>query len=252
MSPLSSNTLFHFTSRRGHLLRILTEEFRPHYAFEDFGNFFGSLAGDRDAAVGIPMVCFCDIPLSQTAAHMNTYGRYALGLTKPWGQRLGVSPVLYTYPGAATIVAVINLHIQIEALRGTMDDGAAFNPYTERFMCFVKPYVGDLTRGGLVATEVRFYDEREWRYVPEGPWVALKRAEFADAASVSAANADVAARYRLSFDPGDVRYIVVADEREIGPMIADVRRIKSRKYSSEAIDILCTRIVSAQQIAEDF
>ena len=252
MSPLSSSTLFHFTNRREHLLNILEDEFSPHYSFEDFAGVLGPGADQRNAAVAIPMVCFCDIPLSQTQAHMKAYGSYALGLTKSWGRRLGVSPVLYAYAGAATAIAVIDLHLQIEVLRGTFDDGAEFSPDTERLMCFVKPYEGRLPRPGRKSKPVRFYDEREWRYVPPAPWRALQRRDFADEKVRRLANADVRTRFRLSFEPSDIRYIVVATEDEIGPMISEVRRIKTPKYSQNDIAILSTRIVSAAQIAADF
>jgi len=46
----------------------------------------------RDA---IPMVCFCDIPLSQLVSHIDTYGKYGLGMSKEWGIKKGLNPVIY-------------------------------------------------------------------------------------------------------------------------------------------------------------
>ena len=252
MSPLSSSTLFHFTSSRENLISILATEFSPRFSFEEFTGAIGEGSGTAEFAVGIPMVCFCDIPLSLAADHMMVYGRYALGLTKDWGRRLGVAPVLYTYPEAATTDAVIRLHLTIEVLRGTADDGAEFSADTERLICFVKPYEGTLRRIGHQEKRVRFYDEREWRYVPPGPWTALERQSFDDPGVRATANEEIGRRSRLRFEPADIRYIVVATESEIGPMVSEIRRIKSPKYSSADIDLLCTRIVSARQIAEDF
>lgn len=252
MSPLSSSTLFHFTNSSKHLLPILADEFRPHYALEDLRGVLGAVYDPLDIAIAIPMVSFCDIPLSQTLGHMGTYGSYCLGLTKSWGQRLGVAPALYRYPKAATTEAIIELHLQIEQSRGTMDHAAAFSRFTERFLCFLKPYEGHLRRKGSPLGVIRFYDEREWRYVPPGPWFGLPRREFDNQTLLGEANADVAGRYRLSFDPSDIRYIVVATEEEIRPMVNEVRRIKTPKYTAEDIDLLCTRIVSACQIADDF
>lgn len=83
--PLSSNTLFHFTDRIEGLISILSREFRPHYALEDLGDVFGQPRDPRDPTIGVPMVCFWDIPLSQTGKHMQTYGNYAIGLTRNGG-----------------------------------------------------------------------------------------------------------------------------------------------------------------------
>lgn len=250
MSPLSSGSLFHFTREIRNLVGILTHEFLPRYSLEDFGPVLTDARTDADLAVGIPMVCFCDMPLSQAARHMEAYGRYALGLTKAWGMAAGVAPVLYTYPNAATTEAFVKLHLDIEMLHGTMDDGAPFSWETERFLCFVKPYEGLRVREGREPELFRFYDEREWRYVPAGPWSALTRQAYADAPTRHAANEFMGRR--LSFTPNDIRYIIVETEAEIPVMIEEARRIKSPKYSPSDIDLVCSRIVAASQIADDF
>jgi hypothetical protein len=229
---------------------ILTHEFVPRYSLEEFAPVLSARSTDVDLGVGIPMVCFCDMPLSQAARHKEAYGRYALGLTKAWGMAAGVAPVLYTYPSAATTDAFVKLHLEIEELRGTADDGAPFSYETERFLCFVKPYEGVRRREGRDPEQFRFYDEREWRYDPRGPWRALTRAEYGDPQAKNAANSAIADR--LSFTPNDIRYIIVETDGEIPSMIDEVRRIKSPKYSKPDIDLVCSRIVSAAQIAADF
>jgi hypothetical protein len=89
---VSSNTLFHFTPKREYLLNILQNNFRPRYCLEDFT----CLKPEATSfAYALPMTCFCDLPLSQTGKHLNMYGRYGVGLTKQWGKRSGLNPVLY-------------------------------------------------------------------------------------------------------------------------------------------------------------
>ena len=92
MSTLSANTLFHFTRTRETLINILKTRFYPRLSLEE--NFFFSKMGDK---IAYPMVCFCDIPLSQIKNHTNSYGKYAIGLKKEWAQKNGISPILYTH-----------------------------------------------------------------------------------------------------------------------------------------------------------
>ena len=92
---ISSNTLFHFTSGIHRIISILKHGFfKPNLSLEDLSFL------EIEEKVAIPMVSFCDIPLSQTKAHMRVYGYYGIGLSKLWGKMNGVSPVLYTYQGS--------------------------------------------------------------------------------------------------------------------------------------------------------
>lgn len=77
---LSANTLFHFTNNIDNIINILTNEFSPRYCMESF-----EFLGGCDLEIAIPMVCFCDIPLSQIKNHIENYGGYAIGLSKEWG-----------------------------------------------------------------------------------------------------------------------------------------------------------------------
>jgi hypothetical protein len=198
------------------------------------------------------MVCFCDMPLSQAAAHMSIYGRYAIGLTKDWGMAAGVSPVLYTYSGSATTEATLFLHLQIEDLQDTLDDDASFHPRTERLLCFLKPYSAELLRHGKQPTTVRFYDEREWRYVPADGWRGLNHEQFSNQRYRDSANEALWPQCCLSFEPSDIRYIIVEREQEIPRVIKEIQRIKSRKYDLSDIEVLCSRVVAAHQILADF
>ena len=56
----------------------------------------------------------------------------------------------------------------------------------------------------------------------------------------------------LSFEPNDVKYIIVSKESEILDMFEKVKRIKGDKYKPDDIKILQTRIISMEHIREDF
>ena len=72
MADNNTGTLFHFTKDLNTLKKILKEGFRVTYCKEYFGDSF----------MGIPMVSFCDIPLSRTDQHTKDYGKYVIGLDK--------------------------------------------------------------------------------------------------------------------------------------------------------------------------
>ena len=70
-----TSTLFHYTKSVNTLLTILREGLRFTYCLEEY-----PLVPDRK--VGIPMISFCDIPISDSVEHAQKYGSYAIGLTK--------------------------------------------------------------------------------------------------------------------------------------------------------------------------
>src|SRR5437660_12748311 len=93
LPPLSANSLFHFTGSLENLLNILREEFRPRFCLENFNLLQSAALDEEELEWALPMVCFCDLPLSQTGFHLSVYGDYGIGLTKEWGKRNGIAPV---------------------------------------------------------------------------------------------------------------------------------------------------------------
>ena len=70
-----ASTLFHYTQSVNTLLTILKEGLRFTYCLEKY-----PLVPVRE--IGIPMISFCDIPISDSVEHVQKYGSYAIGLTK--------------------------------------------------------------------------------------------------------------------------------------------------------------------------
>lgn len=111
------------------------------------------------------MVCFCDIPLASATDHMARYGHYAIGLTKEWGIRNGIAPILYTHPQSPISTGLRRLMDQgLQIGRGPVNHDVWDEVI--RLMAFTKPYEGEVIRNGETE-QVRFYDEREWRWVPQ-------------------------------------------------------------------------------------
>ena len=103
----SANTLLHFTRNAENLINILIDGFYPRCCMENL-EFIYNHGTDQLATTGfaIPMVCFCDIPLSQISNHVEKYGGYALGLSKEWGESNGINPVMYELPNSNAIETI--------------------------------------------------------------------------------------------------------------------------------------------------
>lgn len=241
--PLSANTLFHFTKSIDILESILTNEFYPHYSLEVWDDISG-----EEFRIAIPMVCFCDIPLSQIQLHTKTYGNYALGLTKNWGMKNSITPVIYTHRQAST-------RYQIIELLGKLYETPSYSPIMN-LAYFMKPYEGKLYRDGTLTSNIRFYDEREWRYVPaidkkeESIERHLSPDDFFNEVFKSRETKKLI-RKKLSFEPKDIKYIIVESENEIYNMTDKIRKIKDR-FPYRDVEVLITRIISMEHIRDDF
>lgn len=264
---LSANTLFHFTNSSDKLEGILRNEFHPKYCLENWDIL--NAKGLREIA--IPMVSFCDIPLSQIGKHVKYYGRYALGLTKEWGMEKNISPVLYTHKKAKLSFHLRNIFA--EALRTAADpkedEFSELLQHVLNFIKFLKPYRGKLWRDAkYLVQEVTFYDEREWRFCPDIPFSKKQKEdeprcflgkrellrgdkqELLLGETIENENKKLE-RYKLSFEPKDIKYIIVDKDDERLEMVRKITEIK-RKYSYEDLQILTTRILSMDNIFEDF
>jgi len=252
---LSANTLFHFTKSIENLIGILTNEFRPRFCLEDFNVAINNESSNEILEFAVPMTCFCDIPLSHTGLHLSAYGDYGIGMSKLWGKKHGIAPVLYAYSGSLITSKLLTMMGRVwkqgEQLAVRKE---LFDDFYD-FMCFVKPYEGDLWREGRKLTNVRFYDEREWRFVQamsdDFYRYGLTKTEFLNAEIRSEANNKLAEISRIDFEPSDIKYLIVQHESEIVPLIREIERIKG-KYGFDDVRLLASRVISAEQIRTDF
>jgi len=196
---LSSNSLFHFTSRLDTLSLILA------------GGFYGSFCKEvlhykKEAfTLIVLMISFCDIPLKTISLHTK-YGKYGIGLNKDWGIEHQLNPVLYLEKNSAladslirslytsrSITAIINPQLkQIRNKIGEITNNKNYNPVQKNTkleelqdelrqyddlannmrhiihsIFYTKHYSDALERNGEIINDHRFYDEREWRFLPE-------------------------------------------------------------------------------------
>lgn len=256
---ISANTVFHFTGSVDALENILRNDFYPQFCFEDFFETISKVSGTEKP---IPMVCFCDIPLSQVREHTKTYGEYAIGLSKEWAIRKKINPVLYTYPGSDIANKLNGVFFAL------IKHSTAVNPFIpeiiESFISsiqYVKPYEGRLWKNGQWNPEkIKFYNEREWRFISplnEKIPILMRERQPSDQdlpKVVKKFNRDIIDKksLHLSFTPKDIKFIIVKNESEILSMHERVTKIKGVKFSEKDVKILTTRIISMENIKENF
>jgi hypothetical protein len=205
------------------------------------------------------MVCFCDIPLSQIRNHARDYGLFAIGLSKSWARKKGITPVLYVPNDSQTEISLITLFQRLQPLLAPQRNQT--NLLAEEIIylsLFVKRYEGWLERPGVPKRKVRFYDEREWRFVPpldgrrtDDTPVVLEEAEFGNADMLRRANEAIAHKYPLSFRPEFINYVIVPEEKDILGIRDEILRIKA-PFPDNDKKLLTTRILSMQHIIDDF
>jgi hypothetical protein len=133
--------------------------------------------------------------------------------------------------------------------------GKAVERDVDHFISFMKPYEGILARPGIVSRRVRFYDEREWRFVPVTdesllPVGGLSKEAFADTTLRERVDRELWESHKIPFEPSDICYIIVKEGDEILPMIREIQRIKA-KYSEDEKLLLGSRVMTAEQIRRD-
>jgi len=149
-----------------------------------------------DKDIYIAIVSFCDIPVRLSRTHVQVYGPYAIGLSKHWAEDvIGLNPILYM-SSKSQLMRNFNL---LWSRLSLLDSSYFFRPPPDRFSirtpeeiksehakdslyqlrgyerilgicreisCHVKLYEGPFTHGCYHNPCHRFYDEREWRYLP--------------------------------------------------------------------------------------
>ncbi len=238
ISPnISSNSLFHFVSRRDWLLQILKRNaFKARYVYEELPEI--------NFRVGIPMKCFCDIPLGLIKKHMTRYGKYGIGVSKEYAKLNNLSPILYVHNKSDT------LKRYLKSVKKTdfMKDSNSLLPYFK----YDEIIYNDFPKNGI---RIRYYDEREWRWIPNNP--NYEDFEGFDEEEIRRSRLDLVnkvletekGRYLLEFDFEDITYIFVQKDEDVDRVIEEIQRSKieeNQKYR------LVSKIITAKQIEWDF
>ena len=253
--PLSSQTLFHFTSEFKYLKSIIEGKFYPRISLEAVPSIDRKTKERKGIHAAYPMVCFCDIPLSQVKNHIEFYGDYGIGLTKEWGKNQGLNPIIYLDKDSKLIDHFV--HLASEIFKPEYKGKEEYIKLKRNFHeinRFLKPYSGpNIDRNNeSKIEEYIFYDEKEWRYVPDGflydEEYYIKKDQFEDKRYVSSLNKELEVK-ALPFKAKDISYIIVNHDHEIGKMIDFIEK---SEYPARSVKMLISKIQTKQQIMNDF
>ena len=245
MSNISSDTIFHFTNFVS-LKNILINDFIPHFCLETY-HF---VEQDVYAKVYIPMICFCDIPLGNIKDHIHFYGNYGIGMKKKWAQKNKLNPVFYIDENSDLLEYMSLLLTQFEK---TVVDKQHINAVDMNVLFqYCKMFDGNMERHGKKFKR-RFYDEREWRYIPNIKLFKNESVIFEEdyIEPIKSKLNSLMLRFRLEYDPEDINYIIIENESKRNHTLKMIDRIGGN-MSDEKKRVLCSKIISSEQIFKDF
>lgn len=201
MNRINSSSLFHFTRNWDVLEKIIKNGLRYSFAYEQFSKeiikayLFSFLDIKEDLeisnGVAIPMISFCDIPITRASRHIEKYGHYMIGLDKTnfvKDFKNIINPVIYVHsPNLNDAITqfgieyekasrklfnmLTNENINKEFIGKTSQELLDSN-FTKKIDPFIQTRFLSNFLIGLVKPiedEIHYYyDEREWRlFLPE-------------------------------------------------------------------------------------
>jgi hypothetical protein len=254
----SGNCVYHYTGQIEHLINILSDGFKISYCKETI------ITDDHSRTFAIPILSFCDIPLSQVKDHMTKYGEYAIGLTMEWAVNYGLNPVIYLEQKSILNRSLDQvLGFMHEDWHEIMEEDDFDHWYETTYKSTIgiiksmKNFEGPLTRNGNTVN-YKFYDEREWRYIPT---IAEKHNskypdifwedEFEDLKDRFPAKPHFS-DYVIGLEGRFIKHLIVSSEEEVSFLIEKLATMKHLHHNEKEFNLLLTRIKTAKQIKEDF
>lgn len=203
MNPIKASSLLHFTPTSNGLRGILRNGFRFSYVFEYYPRevIYNELYPEKPVelclwnksliGVAMPMICFCDTPLTRAYSHAKKYGEYIIGIDKNVAITLyhGMLNPVHYYTSDKIYSALVDLSILKTFSKSNTNKTNIQYPITDNgykikkvaqhietneekyifsqnaiesincLFSLIKPYRGY----DLSGKEVCYYDEQEWR-----------------------------------------------------------------------------------------
>lgn len=244
--------LYHATSDFERLCKILVEGFRPQFCHEEIEANLSeaeikeatenyrpvSIPGMKEQsdypfntnliAAYFPMISFCSTPLNDAICRMKSYGQYGIALSRNWGIKNRLNPVVYMEPNSELTRSFVKSFYWIRKYRPSdinfsiSDHGLGEKYIAIRSLvgtfAYAKNFYGPLYRKGeMISEQYPFGYEREWRL-----WTShdnlprfVYASEFRENLSLKEdLNSKVDNLVRFSAD--DIESVVVGEESDVG------------------------------------
>lgn len=228
-----TSTLFHFTKKQNTLLSILRDGLKFSYCTERVNDF---------TAMGIPMVSFCDIPLMSCREHRSKYGLYAIGFSKEAFSKL------------TSGCEIGSVGYFSEKQKALVDNLLSLASKQDKAIGWSKQF--EMIREGKLQIN---YDECEWRILAFNDEENNSYKWFWNQKDFLKWKENRSDKFlqgiTISFNASDVRYIVVNQEKNIPNVVKRILHLKTiagKLASIEDKEILCSRIISFEQLNSDF
>jgi Putative abortive phage resistance protein AbiGi, antitoxin len=245
--PVSANTLFHFTGFNSLKGILESYGFWPKYSLEYFHNALPK--NSQYLKSYIPMVCFCDLKLTQLSdrqisRHTKDYGEYGIGFHKSWGVKKQISPVSYIHRNSITSLTINEIIKKINSI----EDAKDLRLNLSQIIKFLKPYKGNYQKGNRKRNSIVYYDEREWRYIPKRNLYKV----FPETNNTKKITDGLNKKMKLEpleFVTKDIKYIILKNNSEKIEL--------SKLFDTMNLDItektdLISKIITMKEIREDF
>jgi uncharacterized protein Smg (DUF494 family) len=242
-SEVSSEYLYHFTSEINHVINILKIGFKPFYCLESLDYLALTDNSGKKIEMAYPMVCFCDLSEDKQTAHKSKFGRYSIALKKSWGESNYLTPVVYC---SEQTLSATSLKLLIKHAEDNIEKLPEFQSNRLRnalslLLMHYKPYQGfsyNKTKLKFESTTTRFYDEREWRYIPlniDGLRYYLCRPDFENIENREFENREIQRKNTLQFSIEDIKYVNLVNFSEVKIIL---RELKDTFKKGEMLQLL--------------
>ena len=216
----------------------------------------------RKINIAIVMVSFTDIPLVDYKKYcrkekidnkfeLGYYGDYGIGLTKEWAITNRLNPVLYIQQKSLAAESLVHL---VKELKSIEKENFEKKIKTAPLIYYSKNYEGKNPKNEASDSIYRFYNEREWRYVPLNPTeinnMHIVRPGFQNPFEKKTENLKLTDCV-LSFSFNDISYIIVKEDAEI-PLIIETIKRKFVEIKNQELELLYTKILTTKQLINDF
>lgn len=254
LSVTSANVLCKYMRKPEYLHEILKNmAIKPRYV-EEIIDYIGV---DALHSISIPMVCFCDIPLSKVSKHSEYYGTYGIALDKNQCVNKNVQPVTYVNVNSGYYKDFSNTILNLFSIEEQPASRWKFlADFVLTQMLYSKPVYGETVQDAEIIKRL-FKDECEWRFIPtlssDMDLILTNKKntqEGRDLYNRALAREENASTW-LSFSPSEISYLIVPDENAAIDLIGFISK-ELIELDESTRQRLISKIEIANKISSNF